>query len=99
MLHKRVLSCVPKFGSKLVLRPIKDRKLLIRVRCTTRKFYLHAPRPGAETIGMFDLPRPGSTALGAFSKSGAKEIGPAKRISAKIIDHLIRRFDLRSADS
>jgi hypothetical protein len=65
---------------------IKDRKLLIRVRCTTRKFYLHPPRPGRNDWHVrFTAP----TIDGArriFRNTGAKEIGPAKRIAAKIIE-------------
>jgi integrase len=65
---------------------MKDRKLLIRVRCTTRKFYLHPPPPGRNdwhvrfTAPTVDEPRR------IFRNTGAKEIVPAKRIAAKIIE-------------
>src|ERR1051325_6562611 len=31
---------------RISIRSMKDPKLLVRVRCTTRKFYLHKPPPG-----------------------------------------------------
>ena len=65
--------------------PVKDRKLLIRVRCTTRKFYLHPPRPGRNDWHVrFTAPTIDGTRR-IFRNTGAKEIGPAKRIAAKII--------------
>src|SRR6266545_195832 len=66
--------------------PMKDRKLLIRVRCTTRKFYLHPPRPGRNDWHVrFTAPAiDGGRRI--FRNTGAKEIGPAKRIAAKIIE-------------
>jgi integrase len=65
---------------------MKDRKLLIRVRCTTRKFYLHPPRPGRNDWHVrFTAPRIDGTRR-IFRNTGAKEIGPAKRIAAKIIE-------------
>ena len=65
---------------------MKDRKLLIRVRCTTRKFYLHPPRPGRNDWHVrFTAPTIESTRR-IFRNTGAKEIGPAKRIAAKIIE-------------
>src|SRR6266536_3011658 len=66
--------------------PMKDRKLLIRVRCTTRKFYLHPPRPGRNDWHVrFTVPAiDGGRRI--FRNTGAKEIGPAKRIAAKIIE-------------
>ncbi len=65
---------------------MKDRKLLIRVRCTTRKFYLHPPRPGRNDWHVrFTAPAiDGGRRI--FRNTGAKEIGPAKRIAAKIIE-------------
>jgi hypothetical protein len=83
-----------KIGSKLVARngrcvsisAMKDRKLLIRVRCTTRKFYLHPPRPGRNDWHVrFTAPAINGTRR-IFRNTGAKEIGPAKRIAAKIIE-------------
>jgi hypothetical protein len=65
---------------------MKDRKLLIRVRCTTRKFYLHPPRPGRNDWHVrFTAPSTEGTRR-IFRNTGAKEIGPAKRIAAKIIE-------------
>ena len=65
---------------------MKDRKLLIRVRCTTRKFYLHPPRPGRNDWHVrFTAPAINGTRR-IFRNTGAKEIGPAKRIAAKIIE-------------
>jgi hypothetical protein len=65
---------------------MKDRKLLIRVRCTTRKFYLHSPRPGRNDWHVrFTAPMIDGTRR-IFRNTGAKEIGPAKRIAAKIIE-------------
>ena len=70
----------------LALVPMKDRKLLIRVRCTTRKFYLHPPRPGRNDWHVrFTAPTIDGTRR-IFRNTGAKEIGPAKRIAAKIIE-------------
>ena len=65
---------------------MKDRKLLIRVRCTTRKFYLHRPPPGRNDWHVrFTAPAiDGGRRI--FRNTGAKEIGPAKRIAAKIIE-------------
>jgi integrase len=65
---------------------MKDRKLLIRVRCTTRKFYLHPPRSGRNDWHVrFTAPAIDGTRR-IFRNTGAKEIGPAKRIAAKIIE-------------
>src|SRR5437870_4830055 len=65
---------------------MKDRKLLIRVRCTTRKFYLHPPRPGRNDWHVrFTAPEING-ARRTFRNTGAKEIGPANRIAAKIIE-------------
>src|SRR5205814_10084074 len=67
--------------------PMKDRKLLIRVRCTTRKFYLHPPRPGRNDWHVrFTAPTAAEGTRRIFRNTGAKEIGPAKRIAAKIIE-------------
>jgi hypothetical protein len=65
---------------------MKDRKLLIRVRCTTRKFYLHAPRPGRNDWHVRFIAPTTDGARRIFRNTGAKEIGPAKRIAAKIIE-------------
>ena len=67
-------------------RAMKDRKLLIRVRCTTRKFYLNPPRPGRNDWHVrFTAPGINGTRR-IFRNTGAKEIGLAKRIAAKIIE-------------
>jgi integrase len=65
---------------------MKDRKLLIRVRCTTRKFYLHPPRPGRNDWHVRFTAPAIEGARRIFRNTGAKEIGPAKRIAAKIIE-------------
>jgi hypothetical protein len=64
---------------------MKDAKLLVPVRCTTRKFYLH--NPPAEMIGTSALHRRQSTAVRrvVFRSTGTKEIGAAKRIAVDII--------------
>src|SRR5207247_9475918 len=67
---------------------MKDRKLLIRVRCTTRKFYLNPPRPGRNDWHV-RCTAPGINGTRRiFRNTGAKESGPAKRIAAKIIESL-----------
>jgi integrase len=65
---------------------MKDRKLLIRVRCTTRKFYLHPPRPGRNDWHVRFTAPAIEGARRIFRNTGAKEIGPTKRIAAKIIE-------------
>src|SRR5437773_5515512 len=66
--------------------PMKDRKLLIRVRCTTRKFYLHRPPPGRNDWHVrFTAPAIDGTRR-IILNTGAKEIDPTKRIDAKIIE-------------
>src|SRR5947209_4949412 len=65
---------------------MKDRKLLIRVRCTTRKFYLHRPRPGRNDWHVRFTAPAIDGARRIFRSTGAKEIGPAKRIAAQIIE-------------
>jgi integrase len=66
---------------------MRDRKLLIRVRCTTRKFYLHPPPPGRNDWHVrFTAPGINGSTRRIFRNTGAKEIGPAKRIAAQIIE-------------
>src|SRR5437773_1699249 len=67
---------------------MKDRKLLIRVRCTTRKFYLHPPPAGRNDwhVRFSAPPAIDGASRRIFRSTGAKEIGPAKRIAAKIIE-------------
>src|SRR5206468_6013546 len=61
--------------------------LLIPVRCTTRKFYLHRPPPGRNDWHVRFVP-PGINGMRrvVFRSTGAKEIAAAKRIAAQIIE-------------
>src|SRR4030095_13849187 len=65
---------------------MKDPKLLILVRCTTRKFYLHKPPPGRNDWHVrFTPPTIDGVQRVVFRSTGTKEIGAAKRIAADII--------------
>jgi integrase len=65
---------------------MKDRKLLVPVRCTTRKFYLHKPPPGRNDWHVrFIPPAIDGVRRVVFRSTGTKEIGAAKRIAADII--------------
>ena len=65
---------------------VKDRKLLIPVRCTTRKFYLHNPPPGRNDWHIRFTPPPiDGVRRVVFRSTGTKEIPAAKRIAADII--------------
>ena len=65
---------------------MKDRKLLVPVRCTTRKFYLHKPPPGRNDWHIrFIPPAIDGVRRVVFRSTGTKEIGAAKRIAAEII--------------
>jgi integrase len=65
---------------------MKDRKLLIPVRCTTRKFYLHNPPPGRNDWHVrFSPPAIDGVRRVVFRSTGTKEIPAAKRIAADII--------------
>src|SRR5215475_8205585 len=67
--------------------PMKNRKLLIPVRCTTRKFYLHSPRSGRNDWHVrFTTPEVDGVRRVIFRSTGTKEIGAAKRIAAQIIE-------------
>jgi integrase len=67
--------------------PIKNRKLLVPVRCTTRKFYLHPPRPGRNDWHVRFAPPAVDGVRQVVSRStGTKEIPAAKRIAAQIIE-------------
>jgi integrase len=67
--------------------PMKDRKLLVPVRCTTRKFYLHRPPPGRNDWHVrFTPPTINGIRRVVFRSTGTKEIAAAKRIGAKIIE-------------
>jgi integrase len=65
---------------------MKDPKLLVPVRCTTRKFYLHKPPPGRNDWHVrFVPPAIDGVRRVVFRSTGTKEIGAAKRIAADII--------------
>src|SRR5215471_17881122 len=64
----------------------KDPKLLVPVRCTTRKFYLHKPPAGRNDWHVrFAPPAIDGVRRVIFRSTGTKEIGAAKRIAADII--------------
>ena len=66
---------------------MKDRKLLIPVRCTTREFYLHKPRAGRNDWHVrFSPPVVDGLRRVVFRSTGTKEIAAAKRIAAQIIE-------------
>ena len=65
---------------------MKDPKLLVPVRCTTRKFYLHKPPPSRNDWHVrFTPPAIDGIRRVIFRSTGTKEIGAAKRIAAEII--------------
>src|SRR5262245_33359830 len=65
---------------------VKDPKLLIPVRCTTRKFYLHKPPQGRNDWHVrFTPPAIDGVRRPVFRSTGTKEIGAAKRIAGDII--------------
>ena len=65
---------------------MKDPKLLVPVRCTTRKFYLHKPPLGRNDWHVrFIPPAIDGVRRVVFRSTGTKEIGAAKRIAADII--------------
>jgi hypothetical protein len=67
--------------------PMKNRKLLVPVRCTTRKFYLHHPPPGRNDWHIrFAPPAIDGVRRVVFRSTGTKEIPAAKRIAAQIIE-------------
>jgi hypothetical protein len=66
---------------------VKERKLLIPTRCTTRKFYLHRPPPGRNDWHVrFTSPAINGVRRVVFRSTGTKEIAAAKRIAAQIIE-------------
>src|SRR5262245_59069237 len=66
---------------------MKNRKLLIPVRCTTRNFYLHPPPPGRNDWHVrFAPPTVDGVRRVVFRSTGTKEIPAAKRIAAQIIE-------------
>src|SRR5438093_11376073 len=69
------------------IRPMKNRKLLVPVRCTTRKFYLHSPRSDRNDWHVrFAPPAINGVRRVVFRSTGTKEIAAAKRIAAQIIE-------------
>jgi integrase len=66
---------------------VKSRKLLVPVRCTTRKFYLQPAPPGKNNwyIRFTTLAINGIRRV-IFRSTGTKEIAAAKRIAAQIIE-------------
>src|SRR5437763_16047918 len=66
---------------------MKDRKLLIPVRCTTRKIYLQHPPAGRNDWHVrFTSPAIDGSRREIFRSTGSKEIAAAKRIAARIIE-------------
>jgi integrase len=66
---------------------VKERKLLIPTRCTTRNFYLHRPPPGRNDWHVrFTPPANNGIRRVVFRSTGTKEISAAKRIAAQIIE-------------
>ena len=66
---------------------MKDPKLLIPVRCTTRKFYLHQSPTGRNDWHVrFTPPAIDGVRRVVFRSTGTKEIAAAKRIAARIIE-------------
>src|SRR6266853_1222358 len=71
----------------VTLDPMKNRKLLIPVRCTTRKFYLQSPPAGRNDWHVrFTPPAVDGVQREVFRSTGTKEIAAAKRIAAQIIE-------------
>ncbi len=66
---------------------MRSRKLLVPVRCTTRKFYLHPPPRGRNDWHVRFTPPPinGGRRI-VFRSTGTKEVAAAKRIAAQIIE-------------
>lgn len=70
---------------------MKNRKLLVRVNCTTKDFYLCSPPPGSNDWHVrFTPPRPVRDKLGIreriFRTTGKAEIEPAKQVARQIIE-------------
>lgn len=71
----------------LTLDRMKNRKLLIPVRCTTRKFYLQSPPAGKnDWYVRFTPPAVNGIRRVIFRSTGTKEVAAAKRIAAQIIE-------------
>lgn len=66
---------------------MKNPKLLIPVRCTTRKIYLQPPPAGRNDWHVrFKTPPINGTSRAIFRSTGTKEIAAAKRIAAQVIE-------------
>jgi hypothetical protein len=66
---------------------MKNAKLLIPVRCTTRKIYLQPPPPGHNDWHVrFKTPPINGISRAIFRSTGSKEIAAAKRIAAQVIE-------------
>jgi integrase len=66
---------------------VKNRKLLIPIRCSTRKFYLQPPPPGRNDWHVrFVPPSVDGIPREIFRSTGTKEIPAARRIAAQIIE-------------
>ncbi len=78
---------------------MKNNKFLVRVGCSNRNFYLLQPAQGAEYHVKFTVPirlRESPTAPRGgvvFRTTGTKELAPAKRIAAEIIESFFRQGD------
>jgi integrase len=71
----------------LALDSVKSRKLLVPVRCTTRKFYLQPAPPGKNNWYIrFTTPAINGIRRVIFRSTETKEIAAAKRIAAQIIE-------------
>jgi hypothetical protein len=87
VLPKSVAESVAQNDTFLQRLPMKNRKLLIPVRCTTRKFYLHPPPKGRNDWHVRFAPPPvNGNRREIFRSTGTKEIAAAKRIAAQIIE-------------
>src|SRR5207237_1666084 len=72
------------FGEHLHM---KNPKLLIPIRCTTRKIYLQPPPQGRNDWHVrFTAPSVDGSRREIFRSTGTKEISAAKRIAAQIIE-------------
>src|SRR5690349_10007399 len=66
---------------------MKDRKLRIPVRCSTRKFFLYpAPAGRNDWHVRFTAPAINGVRRVIFRSTGTKEVAAAKRIGARIIE-------------
>jgi len=71
----------------LALDLVKNRKLLVPVRCSTRKFYLQPAPPGKNNWYIrFTTPAINGIRRVIFRSTGTKEVAAARRIAAQIIE-------------